>query len=81
MFKILKEIALDTLKKNGKWSRTSLTMFTSYIFTLVLATLDYINRGFNFEVFLTYVGLAAGVKFSDAVEQRLTNKTRTNDNN
>jgi hypothetical protein len=64
----------DTLKKEGKWSRTSLTMFTSYVFSLILAIFDYIHRGFNFEVFLTYVGLSAGVKLSAAVEKRLTNK-------
>ena len=75
---MIKALVNDTLKKEGKWSRTSLTMFTSYVFTLVLAILDYIQRGFNFEVFLTYVGLSAGVKLSAAVEQRLTNKNTTN---
>lgn len=75
---VIGEVINDTLKKEGKWSRTSLTMFTSYIFTLILATLDYAHRGFNFEVFLTYVGLSAGVKLSAAIEQRLTNKNTTN---
>jgi hypothetical protein len=69
----------DTLKKEGKWSRTSLTMFTSYVFTLILSSLDYLHRGFNFEVFLTYVGLSAGVKLSAAIEKRLTDKTKENE--
>jgi|LakMenEpi03Aug12_release.lakeMendotaPanAssembly.Ray.scaffolds.fasta_scaffold230488_4 hypothetical protein len=76
---MIQQLVEDTLKKEGKWSRTSLTMFTSYIFSLTIAALDYIQRGFNFEVFLTLIGLSAGVKFSAALEKRLTNKTKGNE--
>jgi len=32
----MKEIINDTLKTNGKWSRKSLTILVTFIFTLVL---------------------------------------------
>lgn len=36
MVKIIKNILLDTLKENDRWSRTSLTLIVSFIFTLLV---------------------------------------------
>ena len=40
---LLKEIACDTLKSNGKWSRKSLTIFTTYVFILILGSFIVIS--------------------------------------
>ena len=69
---LLSEIAHDTLTKEGKWSRTSLTMFTAWICAIVFALYDLINNGFHFEVFLTFVGVALGSKIVDAQSKKLT---------
>jgi hypothetical protein len=76
---IVKEIVNDTLKKkteDGKmrWSRTSLTMFTSYLFATTTATIYFIMKGFNFEVFLVFMGTAVSTKISDAIGNRISTK-------
>jgi hypothetical protein len=68
---LMSDIAHDTLTKDGKWSRTSLTMFTAWLFALAFATYDLIKNGFHFEVFLTLVGVALGSKIVDAHSKRL----------
>jgi hypothetical protein len=69
--KILKAIINDTLKKKGKWSRTSLTMFTSFIISIGLATFDLVKSGFNFEVFLVFMSVAVGVKVADSFSKKI----------
>ena len=69
---LLMDIAHDTLTKEGKWSRTSLTMFTAWLCAIVFAVYDLINNGFHFEVFLTFVGVALGSKIVHAQSKKLT---------
>jgi hypothetical protein len=64
-------IVNDTLKKDGKWSRTSLTMGTAWGIAVFFAFYDLRNNGFHFEVFLTFVGVALGSKIVDAQTKRL----------
>ncbi len=39
----MKKVINDTLKTNGKWSRKSLTILTTFVFTLVLGTFIVIS--------------------------------------
>jgi len=76
---IVRDIVNDTLKKKAedgrmRWSRTSLTMFTSYLFATIAATIHFILKGFNFEVFLVFMGTAVSTKISDAIGNRITMK-------
>jgi hypothetical protein len=68
---LLSEVAHDTLTKDGKWSRTSLTMLTAWGFAIFLAAYDLYNNGFHFEVFLTFVGVALGSKIVDAQSKKI----------
>jgi hypothetical protein len=68
---LVADIANDTLKKDGKWSRTSLTMFSAWLCAIVFALYDLNKNGFHFEVFLTFVGVALGSKLVDAQSKRL----------
>lgn len=68
---IIKDIVNDTLKRNGKWSRTSLTMFTSYIIALVMAILDFYFNGLRFDVWLGLISVSIGSKISDSLSKKL----------
>lgn len=63
------KIINDTLKVNGKWSKTNLTMFVSLIISIYMAFYDLYNHGFNFEVFLVFIGLATGMKYFDTIRK------------
>lgn len=71
---MFKELVNDTLKKNGKWSRTSLTMFTSYIIALVMAILDFCFNGLRFDVWLGLISVSIGSKISDSLSKKLHNE-------
>lgn len=68
---MFKELVNDTLKKNGKWSRTSLTMFTSYIIALVMAILDFCFNGLRFDVWLGLISVSIGSKISDSLSKKI----------
>ena len=71
---ILKEIVKlfnDTLKINGGYSRTSLTMFSSFFLGTIYAAYSLIKSGFDFNVFLVYMLIATGIKISDAYSKKL----------
>jgi hypothetical protein len=71
IYTIVKQMAHDTLQKEGKWSRTSLTMFTAWVIAIYMAFYDMKTNGFHIEVFLTFVGIAAGVKVIDAYSTKI----------
>lgn len=71
VFWLLGDIATDTLQKDGKWSRTSLTMFVSFMIACGFAIYDLVTNGFHFEVFLTFMGVALGSKLVDAQSKKL----------
>lgn len=67
----LKELFRDTLKKDGKWSRTSLTMFTSFSICVLVGLIDFCMRGYNTEVFFGFLSVAVGSKISDAFSRKI----------
>jgi hypothetical protein len=71
---IIKQIANDTLKRNGKWSRTSLTMLSSWFIALVMAVLDFFFNGRRFDVWLGLISVSIGSKISDSLSKKLHNE-------
>jgi len=76
----MKKIINDTLKSpNGKWSRKSLTMFASFLVTILLGTKIVFSKEVNtsaidvFQGFLLLVGALSGITVWD--KQNLNNKT------
>jgi hypothetical protein len=67
----MKQIIEDTLKKNGKWSRTSLTMFSAWLIVVFMVFFDLAKEGFRFDVFVTMVGVALGSKLTDSIGKRV----------
>ena len=70
---IIKEIVNDTLKKNGKWSRTSLTMFVTLFVALVTSCIDFAFNGLRFDVWVTLMGVAMGSKITDSYSKKVYN--------
>jgi len=68
---VLKELFRDTLKKDGKWSRTSLTMFTSFAICVLVGLIDFFVHGYNSEVFFGFLSVAVGSKISDAFSKKI----------
>lgn len=68
---IIAGIVNDTLKRDGKWSRTSFTMLTAWFAALSSYVYDFIKNGFNFEAFMVLVGVALGVKVTDAWSKKI----------
>ena len=73
---MFKEILEDTLKRNGKWSRTSLTMFSSWFIALVMAILDFCFNGLRFDVWLGLISVSIGSKISDSLSKKIHNEER-----
>lgn len=67
----LSEILYDTLTIDGKWSRTSLTMFTAWIVVLFMALFDFCFNGLKYDVWVTLVVVATGIKITDAWSKRI----------
>ena len=73
---ILKEIIDHTLKKKmsdgtREWSRTSLTMFTAFSWCMVSASIDLFYRVIHFEVWISILAVATGVKAVDAAYTKI----------
>jgi hypothetical protein len=68
---VLREILQDTLKKDGKWSRTSLTMFSAWIVSLSMAMFDFFFNGLKYDVWVTLVVVATGIKITDALSKKI----------
>lgn len=70
---MFKEILQDTLKRDGKWSRTSLTMFTSWFVALLMSVLDFFFNGLRFDVWLGLISVSIGSKISDSLSKKINN--------
>lgn len=68
---VLKELFVDTLKKDGKWSRTSLTMFISFAICVLIGLINFFMHGYNSEVFFGFLSVAVGSKISDALSKKI----------
>lgn len=71
MVKILSKIVNDTLKKDGKWSRTSLTMHTAWLSCLIAFFYDLFTSGFNEYAFYGMLSVALGSKVTDAWSNKI----------
>jgi hypothetical protein len=71
MKNIITQIINDTLKKEGKFSRTSLTMFSSWFVSLVMSTIDFAFNGLRFDVWCVLVGVALGSKITDSFSKKI----------
>ena len=68
---VLREILHDTLKKDGKWSRTSMTMFSAWVLSLSMAMFDFFFNGLKYDVWVTLVVVATGIKITDAWSKKI----------
>lgn len=68
---IIKDIVNDTLKKNGKFSRTSLTMFSAWFVGLVMSIIDFAFNGLRFDVWCVLIGVAMGSKITDSYSKKI----------
>lgn len=73
---IIKEIVNDTLKKNGKWSRTSLTMFVTLFVALLMSCIDFAFNGLRFDVWCVLMGVAMGSKITDSYSKKIHDEQR-----
>ena len=75
MKRIFKKLVQDTLMKleNDKlrYSRTSLTMFSSWLLVVYMIIYDLYKEGFRYDVFVTMVGVALGTKVTDSISEKL----------
>jgi len=71
MKNIITQIINDTLKKEGKFSRTSLTMFSAWFASLVMSTIDFAFNGLRFDVWCVLVGVALGSKITDSFSKKI----------
>lgn len=69
--RVINTIVDDTLKRDGKYSRTSLTMFTSWCISICMACYDFVTRGFDYQVFLVFVAVALGTKLTDSFGKKI----------
>lgn len=67
----LKNLISDTLKKDGKFSRTSLTMFSAWLLVVYMVIYDLYKEGFRYDVFVTMVGVALGTKLTDSIGKKI----------
>jgi hypothetical protein len=68
---VLREILQDTLKKDGKWSRTSMTMFSAWALSMSMAMFDFFFNGLKYDVWVTLVVVATGIKITDAWSKKI----------
>lgn len=73
---MFKDIVNDTLKKNGKFSRTSLTMFVTLFVALVMSCIDFAFNGLRFDVWCVLMGVAMGSKITDSFSKKIHNEQR-----
>lgn len=69
--RVIKAIINDTLKNDGKWSATKLTMFVSFLTVLWSYHYEIVKHGFNFDAFCVMALIATGVKITDAIGKKL----------
>lgn len=72
-----KKIVRDTLKKYDedmgrvRYSNTSLTMFSAWVFVCSSFVYDQYHNGFRYEAWLVMVGVALGTKISHSVSEKI----------
>lgn len=67
----ISDVLHDTLTKDGKWSRTSLTMFVTLSVSLLMAIVDFFCNGLRYDVWATLMAVATGIKITDAWSKKI----------
>lgn len=71
---LVKKLIKDTLMRNGKFSPTLLTMFVSFCWIFIYSTIYCATHPFKSEIYYSMLGLAGGIKVTDAVSKLLMPK-------
>ena len=69
--KLVQNVLNDTLKRNGKFSSTLVTMFVFSAASLLYGFIDFFSNGFNSEVWFSFIAIASGIKITDAFSKKL----------
>jgi hypothetical protein len=77
LVELIRQVINDTMKKEGKWSRTSLTMFSSFWIGVLYSSYGIYKYGFDPIVFATYMAVATGLKVIDVIDKHKTNNDST----
>lgn len=67
----LSEIFVDTLTKDGKWSRMNIMMFICFNSAIAMALVDFFQNGLRFEVWIIIISLAYSTKLIDAKAKKM----------
>ena len=78
---IINKVLSDTLKKNGKWSTTLLTMFSAWLAVLATYIVDFIKNNYklNETAFGIMVVIALGSKITNSLSNKIDSKVDQND--
>jgi hypothetical protein len=71
LFRKMKRILSDTLKVDGRYSRTSLTMFTAFSLAVWMCFIDFSFNGLRYDVWVTLMGVALGSKITDSLTKKI----------
>lgn len=79
LFNFISKLFSDTLKKEGKWSTTLLTMGTAWFLCIITYLLDFIKNGFklNETAFGIMVVVALGSKVANSFSNKIEGKEDT----
>lgn len=66
----------DTLKKEGKWSTTLLTMATAWYAILFTYLVDFIKNGLNEAAFAMILSVALGAKITNSISNKIENNPK-----
>jgi len=76
--RLILNIVDDTLKreKNGvrRFSTTKLTMFSAWLITVSMAIDHHCKNGFNYSVWIAFLGVATGMKIADKISKKIQPK-------
>ena len=61
----------DTLKKDGRFSRTSLTMLSAWVTVLGMALVDFCDKGLRYDVWFALASIATGIKIVDSYSKKI----------
>lgn len=69
----LYKMLTETLKRDGKYSSTLVTMFTAWGSSLLMAWIDFAMHGWivRWEVWIVLVSVGAGIKITDAISKKV----------
>ena len=79
LVELIRQVTNDTMKKEGKWSKSNLTMFSSFWIGVLYSGYGIYKYGFDPIVFATYMAVATGLKVIDVIDKRKNNDNTPDD--